>query len=241
MVRNSKNTSSPPDIATLSGAAILRGMHRLLPISLFVIPLGVAFGVTAIEQGLGPVQATAMSLFVFTAAAQFAALDLLNEPVAFVSLFFVILALSGRHVIMGAALSRWINTLPFVKRIVTLALLSDANFADSQPLLHKGETDLGVLLGGGLMLWLTWVGSTALGAFGGDLLGDTNAYGFGAVMLCFFAATCVGMLRRSTGLVLPTITAMFVSAITLPLLPAGWNIIIAAIFGGAMAVMFHAE
>lgn len=241
MVINKKNSFGPPDDVMLSGTAILRGMRRLLPVSLFVIPFGVAFGIAAIEQGLGPVQATAMSLLVFTATAQFAALDFLFEPVAFVSLFFVVLALSGRHVIMGAALSHWINSLPFAKRIATLALLSDANFADAQSTFQKGETDLGVLLGGGLMLWLTWVGSTALGAFGGDLLGDTNAYGFGAVMLCFFAATAVEMLRGSSGLVLPTVTAMTVSAITLPFLPTGWNIILAAVVGGMLAVMFHDE
>ncbi len=91
------------------------------------------------------------------------------------------------------------------------------------------------------MLWLTWVVSTALGAFGGDLLGDTDAYGFGAVMLCFFAATAVGMLRGSSGLVLPTIAAMATSAFTLPLLPTGWNIILAAVVGGTLAAMIHAE
>jgi len=216
-------------------------MRRLLPVSLFVVPFGVAFGISAVEQGLGPIQATLMSVAVFTATAQFASLDFLNEPVAFASLFLVVLALSGRHVIMGAALSRWINRLPLAKRMATLAFLSDANFADTQPLLRKGETDLGVLLGGGLMLWVSWVGSTALGAFGGDLLGDTDAYGFGAVMLCFFAATATGMLRGAPGLVLPTIAAMAISVLTLPLLPTGWNIILAAVVGGLLAAMFHAE
>lgn len=216
-------------------------MRRLLPVSLFVVPFGIAFGVSAIEHGLGPVQATVMSVLVFTATVQFAALDFLNEPVAFGSLFLVVLALSARHVIMGAALSRWINRLPLAKRLATLTLLSDANFADTQPLLRKGENDLGVLLGGGLIMWFAWIASTALGAFGGDLLGDTDAYGFGAVMVCFFAATVVAMLRASSGLALPAAIAMAVSAITLPLLPTGWNIILAAVIGGSLAAVSHAE
>lgn len=241
MVMISKNPPNSIDDVALSGTVILRGMRRLMPVSLFVVPFGIAFGVTAVERGLGPIQATVMSVAVFTATAQFAALDFLSEPVAFASLFLVVLALSGRHVIMGAALSRWINRLPFAKRMVTLAFLSDANFADTQPMLREGETDLGVLLGGGLMLWVSWVGGTALGAFGGDLLGDTDAYGFGAVMLCFFAATAVGMLRESSGFVLPTIAAMAISAITLPLLPTGWNIILAAVVGGFLSAMFDAK
>ena len=241
MVTNGNKPTASPRDAALSGTAILRGMRRLLPVSVFVVPFGVAFGVSAIDHGLGPLQATVMSLLVFTATAQFAALDFLNEPVAFGSLFLVVLALSARHVIMGAALSGWINRLPLVKRLATLTLLSDANFADTQPLLQKGERDLGVLLGGGLIMWFAWTASTALGAFGGNLLGDTDAYGFGAVMVCFFAATAVGMLRASSGLVLPTAIASGLSALTLPLLPTGWNIILAALAGGVLAAVFHAE
>lgn len=241
MVINGNKPAASPHDAALSSTAILRGMRRLLPVSLFVVPFGVAFGVSAIDHGLGPLQATVMSLLVFTATAQFAALDFLNEPVAFGSLLLVVLALSARHVIMGAALSGWINRLPLAKRLATLTLLSDANFADTQPLLQKGESDLGILLGGGLIMWFAWTASTALGAFGGNLLGDTDAYGFGAVMVCFFAATAVGMLRASSGLVLPTAIAMAVAALTLPLLPTGWNIILAALTGGVLAAVFHAE
>lgn len=87
-----KVSSASPDDVALSGTAVLRGMRRLMPVSLFVIPFGVAFGIAAVEQGLSPVQATAMSFVVFTATAHFAALDFLNEPIAFVSLFFVVLA-----------------------------------------------------------------------------------------------------------------------------------------------------
>ncbi len=107
MVRYVHVRSEMPDGHLFSSAAVLRGMRRLLPVSLFVAPFGIAFGIAATEQGLVPIQATVMSVFVFTATAQFAALDFLNEPVAFASLFLVVLALSGRHVIMGAALSRW--------------------------------------------------------------------------------------------------------------------------------------
>ncbi|MEM8702877.1 MAG: AzlC family ABC transporter permease [Pseudomonadota bacterium] len=216
-------------------------MTRLLPICLFVVPFGIAFGIAATEGGIGPLQATAMSGLVFTATAQFAALDFLNDPVAFFSLGLVALALSGRHLIMGAALAQWINRLPPGKRFLTLMFLSDANFADTQTLLQRGDTDLGPLLGGGLMLWITWVASTGIGAFGGDLLINTEAFGFGVVMLCFFAATAFGMVRSTPSLVLPVFVAIGVSAATLPYLPNGWNIILAALLGGGVAAQCHAE
>lgn len=235
MVRKQSHSPTIPLEVTLSGHAVRRGMARLLPICVFVAPFGVGFGIAAVEQGLSPMQAVVMSLVVFTATAQFAALDLLVEPIGYLSLFCIVLALSGRHVIIGAALSKWVNQLPIHTRIATLMFVSDANFADAQPLLHRGETDLGVFLGGGLMLWLTWVFSTALGAFAGDVLGDTDAYGFGAVMLCFFAATAVGMVRKTPRLAIPAVVAMAVSAGSVTLLPMGWNIILAALVGGFLA------
>ncbi|MES0880234.1 AzlC family ABC transporter permease [Roseibium sp. SCP14] len=224
---------------TLHG--ILLGMRRLIPVSLFVIPFGTAFGIAAIEAGLDPVQATLASAFVFTATAQFAALDFLTEPVAFVSLALVVLALSSRHIVMSAALSTWVNRLPKSKRFLVLATLSDANFADALPDLQGGQDDLGRLFGGGVMLWVTWVASTAVGAFGGNILGDTDAYGFSVVMICFFAATVAGQVQSRTRLLVPVLVAMGIAVLTLPVLPTGWNIILAALAGGAVSAWLHAE
>ena len=228
-------------IVKLSLRGVLRGMTRLLPIAMFVVPFGIAFGIAAIEQGLGPFQATAMSFFVFTATAQFAGLEFLNEPIAFVSLGLVALALSGRHIIMGAALAKWVNQLPLSKRILALMFLSDANFADTQTLIKQGETDLGPLLGGGFILWLAWVSSTAIGAYAGNIFGDTDAYGVDVIMVCFFATTVFGITRKSSFLLVPVFVSMGVSYLTHSILPTGWNVIVAAIIGGFVALLQYDE
>ncbi|MEM9196835.1 MAG: AzlC family ABC transporter permease [Pseudomonadota bacterium] len=220
----------------MTAGGVLRGIRQLLPISIFVIPFGLAFGIAAIEQGLGALQTTLMSALVFTAVAQFAALEFLAEPVAYVSLGLVVLALSARNVIIGATLARWINPLPAGKRLLTLAFLTDANFSVAHGDLQRGETDLGPFLGGGIALWTAWVAGTALGAYGGDLIGNAEAFGVSAAMPCFFAATVVGTLRRASGLMVPVACAVAVSALTYPILPTGWNIILAALVGGALSV-----
>lgn len=225
----------------MTGKGIVRGMKRLVPMCIFVVPFGIAFGVAAVEQTLGPFQATMMSALVFTATTQFAALEFLRDPVSLASLALVALALSARHIIMGAALSKPINQLPCKQRLAAILFLSDANFADTQTLLQKGETDIGPLLGGGIMLWATWVSSTALGAYSGDMLSNTDALGFGVVMLCFFAATAFGMVRQQKSMALPAAISMAVSVGSYPFLPTGWNIILAAIVGGVIAALIHAE
>jgi predicted branched-subunit amino acid permease len=228
----------------LTAGGILRGVRRLLPVSVFVVPFGVAFGVAALEAGLTPVQTIAMSALAFSGAAQFAALDFWPGPIAFTSLTFVVLALNARHIIMGAALSPWVNRLPPGRRVVSLVMLSDANFADTQPALRAGERDLGILVGGGLIFWLTWVAGTAAGAVGGAAIGDPATLGIDVVMACFFAAVVVGMIAGRAdwwsgrwGALIPASTAVVVSVATLGLLPVGWNVIAGAVVGGMVAAI----
>ncbi|MBX2855359.1 MAG: AzlC family ABC transporter permease [Rhodobacteraceae bacterium] len=222
-------------------AAVFEGARRLWAVAAFVALFGVAFGVAAVESGLAPLQATIMSAMVFSAMAQFAALELLQGPVAYLSLILVVASLSARHVIMSAALSSSVNQLPLTQRLLALSLLSDANFAETQTALRRGERDLGVLFGGGLVIWVSWVASTALGAYGGDLVGDPSVLGFGAVMLCFFAASVLGQLRLSQGLVWPVLAAVLSSVALLPVLSQGGNVIIGALIGGVTAAVRDAE
>lgn len=234
MVKHCTADESP----TLTAQGVLRGARRLFPVSLFVLPFGLAFGVAAVQTGMTPVQATAMSAMAFSGAAQFATLDFVGTAGAVSSLALVVLALNLRHVIMGAALSPWVNRMPLGRRVMALAFLSDANFADTQPALREGERDLGRLVGGGLMFWLAWVAGTMIGASGGAAIGDPATFGVDVVMSCFFAAVVIGMLAGKEdrwSALIPAGIAVAVSFTTLGVLPVGWNVIAGALAGGTVA------
>lgn len=91
--------------AELSFAGVRRGFADLFPVALFSLPFGIAFGVAATEAGLPAAQSMFMSVVVFSGAAQFAALDFIGSEISWLSLGLVVLALSARHIVMGAALS----------------------------------------------------------------------------------------------------------------------------------------
>ena len=73
------------------------------------------------------------------------------------------------------------------------------------------------------------------------MLGDTDALGVGAIMVCFFASTVFGMARKGPRLIPSIGAAMAVSVIAGSVLPDGWGIILAAIIGGFTAVIFDAS
>lgn len=172
--------------------------------------------------------------------AQFASLKFWQEPVAFGSLILVLLALNTRQVFTGAALTPWLKRIPWKWRIISLAFLSDPNFADSQSSFQHGENDVGVFLGGGLILWLCWVAGTAIGVFGGDVIGDPSVLGIDVVMACFFMASIAGKLGQGSA-VLPLVVAGATAIALLTVLPFGWNIVLGALVGAFAGVIFHAE
>jgi 4-azaleucine resistance transporter AzlC len=210
----------------------------MAPISLFVIPFGLAYGVAAVESGLPPAQAIIMSIAVFSGAAQFTVLDFWFQPGILIALLLTVFAVSTRHILMGAALAPWLNGLSRKKRILALVFLSDANFADSYGAYRGGERDVGILMGGGMILWINWCIGTAIGAAAGAGLGDLNQYGIDLIMVIFFTALLVQQWQGKSDL-LPALVAVIVAYFGLIYLPLGWNIIAAALAGGLTGGLLH--
>lgn len=254
-------SSRETDPVCLTMRGVQSGARSMAAIALFVVPYGLAFGVAAIEGGVPAGQAVAMSIFMFSGAAQFAALDLWSSH-SLLSLLLVVLAVSTRHIVLGASLSPWINQLPRRKRLLSLLVLSDPNFADSFTAFQRNENDVGRLVGGGLILWVAWVVGTVSGALIGAQFGDLDRFGIDVLMPCYFAAMILaqwldrGLDRgldqgpdhgpnqgegqwRAMQTIFPAITAMIVALAGLQVLPEGWNIIAAALAGGAVGGVFH--
>lgn len=229
------------DEIEITAQGVWRGIRKMSALALFVIPFGMAFGVAAIESGLSVLQATAMSVFVFSGAAQFASLDLWSSASA-LSLMLVALAVSARHILLGASLSPWVNKLSRQRRLPALAMLSDPNFADSFNAFQNGERDVGRLIGGGLALWVAWIVGTIIGALAGARFADLDRFGVDVLMPCYFAALVIAHWRNEWAghqTVLPATIACFVAIFGAAVLPAGWIIVAAALAGGAIAGLLH--
>ncbi|WP_425406186.1 AzlC family ABC transporter permease [Hwanghaeella sp.] len=221
---------------TLTLNGVWRGYRGMFAVALFSIPYGIAFGTAATDAGVMPVEAIAMSAFIFSGVAQFAALEFWREPVPWAMLAFVVTAASARMLVMGAVLAPWINAIPAGRRFLALAWMSDPNFAKSQPEFRAGERDVGTMLGAGLSLWSLWVLGTVIGTLAGNVIGDVAVFGFDVVMVCFFAALVAGEAGKRSP-ILPIAAAALVAVVTLPWLPSGWNVIAAALTGGVLTVM----
>lgn len=218
---------------TLHGA--VNGAVSILPVALLVVPWGMAFGVAAVAQGIAPAAAIMTSFLVFSGTAQFAVLEAIASGTVPAAILLSVAALNARHTIMGATLAPALFRLPLSKRLLALTFLSDVNYADARRAIAEGDSDIGRLFGGGLVLWLGWTVGTAAGAVGGDVIGDPARLGLDVVLLGFLVAATTGQARQKP-LRVPICTTVAMAWVLHGQLPPGWDILCAALAGTITSV-----
>lgn len=220
-----------PDLSVLNRRLIFAGFRQLVPVSLFVAIFGAAFGLAAAQEGMSHATAALMSLLVFAGYAQFAALELWGEHVPLFTLIATVFAINARHLLMGATLYPWLRFASPAKRYGIMMVASDVNWAMSIQALNKGKPGLGLLLGGGLALWLFWVAGTMAGLCFGSAISDPKRYGLDMVMGCFLLSM-VFEGERNPGMWTIWAVAAGASLMAYKWLPANSHVIVGALAGG---------
>jgi 4-azaleucine resistance transporter AzlC len=198
------------------------GVLAGLPLALAPLLFGAAFGVLAIEADMGWAAAVVMSATTFAGSAQFAAASILDTGGGALAAIVAAVLLNARYAplsiavasIFPGSLRRW---------LVESQLIVDESWALAG---RSGRFDYAILAGAGILLYVLWVGGTAIGTVVGDLL-DPEAIGLDAAFPALFLALLAPYLRTRRALV----TALVAGAITLvllPLAPAGVPIVVAS-------------
>lgn len=213
------------------------GFKRLLPLSIFVVAFGLAFGLAAAQAEMSKLEAMLMSSLVFAGASQFAVLELMREEIPLLAIIITTFAINARHLLMGASLYPWLKQVPASKRYGILTFISDANWAIAAQDYQQGERNLGILLGGGLALWLAWVLGTWLGLVLTQGIPDPQALGLDMVLGCFLLTMAVGGKKDFRVLVIWA-TAAVVALLALEFLPANSHVVAGALAGGLVGAFW---
>src|SRR5215216_7691397 len=152
---------------TLAGA--FAGARRCVPIAISGCGIGLVFGTLAGQAGLGAGEAALMSALVFSGAAQFVVLGFwVSSPLPIATIALTALIVGLRHVLMGVAIGPVFSKLPRLKAYGSVFFMADENWALTMGEFAKGRRDAAFLVGGGLLMFLAWTGST----FAGGALGS---------------------------------------------------------------------
>lgn len=213
------------------------GFWRLLPLCFFVAAFGLAYGLAAVQTGLNPTETVLMSMMVFAGTAQFAALDLWGVEVPVLPLLVTTFAINARHLLMGASLYPWLRHIPAHRRYGVLLVMSDANWAMTLNECQYGRPNLGLLLGGGIALWLTWLSGTVLGMVSGSAIAQPEVFGLDMVLGCFMLAMALGGRKNARAL-----TAWAVAGVSALAaywwLPPNTHVVVGALGGGLVGAFW---
>ena len=217
-----------------------RGAIDAVPVMIGYFPIAVGFGVLAVQNQLGALDAVLMSLLVFAGAAQFVAVGLIAAGVDPLQIVVGIFFLNLRHLIMVLSLRN-----RFARRPDNLLKLSALLVTDETFSLAATRQEIRVpsayLLGVGLRAYSAWVAGSGVGAWFAAGIPASLASLFGIGLYAMFIALLVPQVRRSVPAAVAAGGAMLISSLTQPLLGTGWGIVLATIAGAVIGGMLARE
>ena len=200
------------------------GIRLGIPYAVVGFVLSMSFGVLARQAGFTPLQAIVTAAIIFAGSAQFAVLAVLASGGTAVAAVVAGTLMNGRYLAMGTALAPSLPGGPLAR-----ALQGQTMVDSSWALANRGDGtfDRWLLFGTTLPQYVAWLLGTVVGAFGGDLLGDTDRFGLDAVFPTFFVGILIAELRTPRSRVVALLGAGIALALV-PFTPAGVPILAAA-------------
>lgn len=200
------------------------GARAVAPFAVAVLGFGISFGLLARAGGWGWLAPIVMSATTFAGSAQFAAASILGDGGTVAAAITAALLLNARYGPIGVSVAPWLEG-PRWRRLLHAQLVVDESWAIAAR--GEGRYDPRILVGAGALLYAAWVVGTAIGAVGGQALGDPATLGLDAAFPALFLALLVPQIRGRKPLFVALLGAAIAIALT-PFAPPGVPIIAAS-------------
>ena len=210
--------------------AFFEGARDIAPMMLGVIPFGIVFGVAAIAAGVSTLAALAMSMIMFSGAAQIIATQLLAAGAPFAVILLSCLVVSLRLVMSSAAMAPYLRPLDHRWRALLSFLLTDQAFAATLQRFRESDdvrANASYFLGSGALLWVVWQFATLAGILAGQVIPASWQLEF-VVPLCFLAVL-TPLLRDRVSLLVFAVAA--IAVIVLDAMPLRLSMICGGLLG----------
>jgi 4-azaleucine resistance transporter AzlC len=216
------------------------GVRAEIPLLVGGFPFGLIYGALAVNAGLSPAAAQMMSSIVFAGSAQFITAQLVQDLTPGAIIVLTIAVVNLRHMLYSASLAPYLADLSLRWKVLLSYLLTDEAYAPSVIHFEKeGKTAHGhwFLLGAGLVLWMDWQLSTALGVWLGASIPESWSLDFALPLT--FIAIIVPVLRDRPAIA-AAISAGLV-ALAAYSLPYQLGLVVAALTGIAVGAVLEAR
>lgn len=216
---------------------ITDGIKVSIPVCLGVIPVGISFGLLAVQTGLSQFQTILMSALVMAGSSQFMVVGMIGQA-TFFSMIMATFFVNLRHIVMSSSVMSSLKKTTMRTKLICAFALCDESFA----LFSLSESNSAAyLLGANTALYSTWVLSTLVGCMLGQFLPEVITKGFGIAFYAAFLSMLVPNTVKHKGILYLVILAAVLNTILQIILPSSWAVIIAMIVSAALGVFFVEE
>jgi 4-azaleucine resistance transporter AzlC len=222
-VDRAPSTPAPADVP-IARESFRLGVRAGVPYAVVGCVLALSFGVLARDAGFSALGALVMSAIVFAGSAQFTVVSILAGGGGMGAAIGAAALMNSRFLPMGAALAPSLSGRA-LQRAAQGQTVVDASWAMANR--GEGRFDRHFLFGASAVQYVTWLGGTAFGAFGGQALGDPKLLGLDVLFPAFFLVLLLGELRdaRSRGVAL---AGGAIALALVPIAPPGVPVLVAS-------------
>jgi 4-azaleucine resistance transporter AzlC len=210
--------------APVSAPRYRDGVRAALAVAATVWFFGASFGLVARSAGMGVLAPLVMSATTFAGSAQFAVSSILGAGSGAVAAISAAVLLNARYAPISISVARLFHGHR-LRRLLESQLIVDESWALSSR--GDGRFDRRILLGAGLLLYVSWVSGTAVGVLVGRALGDPKDIGLDGAFPALFLALLAPQLRGSRAAVAAAVGAVIAFAL-IPVTPPGTPIVAAS-------------
>ena len=200
------------------------GARAAVAVAATVWFFGASFGLVARAAGMGVVAPLVMSATTFAGSAQFAVTSILGTGGGAAAAIAAAVLLNARYAPISISVALLFHGRP-LRRLLESQLIVDESWALASR--GGGRFDRRILLGAGLLLYVSWVSGTAVGVLAGDALGDPKDLGLDGAFPALFLALLAPQLRAPRAALAAAVGAVIALAL-IPVTPAGTPIIAAS-------------
>ena len=200
------------------------GARAGLPFALATLVLGISFGVRARSLGWGTLAPIVFSVIAFSGSAQFAVASVLGSGGGVVPAVIAAILLNARFGPMGIAVAPYLRGGPLRRALEGQAVI-DASWALASR--GGGRFDREFMIGATIPQGAAWIVGTAIGALGGNFIGDPERLGLDAIFPAFFLALLADELRDGGRAVVVALIAAALALTLVPFAPSGVPVIAA--------------
>jgi len=199
-------------------------LAKAVPVGLAVGAYGLSYGVLAVAAGLSPLVATVSSVVVLAGGSQFALVGVIAAGGSPITGAVGGLLLNLRYLAFGVAIAAHLPRGRLWRRALDAYLVVDESVA----LALSGPDVARRFRVVAYTVVTTWIGATAIGAYGGRLIGDPTTFGLDAAFPAGFLALLAPWLRTRRGRVAAVTGTLLALALT-PVAPVGVPILAAGL------------